>query len=449
MSPRAEPPEREHADRGEYRLLWLRLLIYNLLLLVATPAIACYLLWRSLFRRRALGPWRDRLGLVPRVAGSGGPRIWLHAVSAGEVMAAQPVLEALRAALPSARIAMSSVTAAGMSLARRSCQADAFFYLPLDEPGCMGRALARLRPQLLVVTEKELWPNLLGLSRLSGVKVLVVNGRVSDRMMKRARWARGFVQWLYSLPNRFCVQSEQDARRLRRLGLPDHRVTVSGHTKVDSLAAPGSSPAERLASDLGISGDEVWVVAGSTHAGEEQAALAAFRRLRSAVPRARLLLAPRHLERVPAVAALVAAQGWPVARRSEGRPASPEAIVVLDTMGELRDAYRSAAVAFVGGTLVPVGGHNLLEPTAAGRAVLFGPHTENCSDVADLVVESGVGFRVRDADDLAQQLIRIAGDPRLRVDIAAAARVLIARQRGAARRCAEVACALLGQESAP
>jgi len=334
-----------------------------------------------------------------------------------------------------------------MAVARNTCQADAFFYLPLDSLCTMGWAMRRLRPQLVVITEKELWPNFLGLARLSGARVLVVNGRVSNRMMRRGRWAARLVRWLYRLPDHLCVQSEVDARRLIALGVSRPRITVAGNTKVDAMAQPDEEATRRLASDLAASDDELWLVAGSTHPGEEEAVAEAFRRIREALPGARLLVAPRHLERVAAVSAAIADLGWPVVRRSDGLPPSPDAIVILDTMGELRAAYGLGIAGFVGGTLVPIGGHNLLEPVAAGRAVLFGPHTESCEDMAELVLTSGVGVRIRNPAELAEAFVHTAMDPARRAEIAAAGRALIARQRGAARRCAEIACELLNPES--
>ncbi len=429
---------------GRQWRLAAELFTYNTLLLAGAPAIACWLLWRAL-RRKALGCWRHRLGLVPRLPVREGPRIWLHAVSAGEVGAAKPVLEALRQGLPGARIALSTVTQAGMTIARKSCgSANVFLYLPLDVPAAMGLALSRLRPDLVVVTEKELWPNFLGLARLSGARVLMVNGRVSNRMAQRARWAGRFVQWLYRLPDRLCVQSQQDARRLVDLGVEPARILVAGNTKVDGMAERDQQAEAKLAAELAVSPGDLWLVAGSTHPGEEEAVIEAFRLIRSQLPGARLLLAPRHLERVPAISALVAQRGFPVVRRSERAAASAAPVVVLDTMGELRAAYGCATAAFVGGTLAPVGGHNLLEPVAAGRPVLFGPHTEECADMADLVLESGVGFRVSSGAELAGQFIRLAADASLRARIAATGEALIAGQRGAARRCAEAAQSLLG-----
>jgi len=460
------PNSQQH--RGRQWGLVLRLLAFNLLLLAALPAIVGWMAWRSLVRRKPMGSWRHRLGLVPRMRAGSGPRIWLHAVSAGEVAAARPVLDALRTAFPDARIALSTVTTAGMTIAKRSCRdVDVFCYLPFDAPFCMAQALLRLRPDLVVVAEKELWPNFLGLARLFGARVLVVNGRVSDRTIGRAKWLPGFVAWLYQLPDLLCVQSSQDSKRLLDLGVATSRVLVAGNTKVDSLSERDARLEAELAADLGVLADDVWLVAGSTHPGEDEAVVDAFGAIRERIPRARLLLAPRHLERVPAVSAMVAQRGFRVLRRSElcrrdvagstrqagngsvGSEPPSEAVVVLDTIGELRSAYALAAAGFVGGTLVPIGGHNLLEPPAVGRPVIFGPYTANCSDVAEMVTSEQVGFCVDTAQDLAERFIGIAGDAAARSRIGLAAERLMRRQRGAAERCAGAAGVLLGLRGAP
>jgi len=433
----------EKRDRRARRRLLAGLAVYNLLLLLALPVLLLWLAYRAAVRRKGLGCWRHKLGLVPR-ATEGWPRIWLHAVSAGEMGALQPVYARLRAALPEAYVAVSTITPAGMAAAERACPgAQARFYLPFDWADCIGVALLlRVRPDLVVVTERELWPNFLGIARLMGAEVLVVNGRVSDRLRARARRALGAERWRYQLPSCLCVQSQEDAARLAAMGVSKEQVVVAGNTKADAMAARDPAAEAALAQALGAKPEELWLVAGSTHAGEEEAVVAAFAAIRARRPEARLLLAPRHLERVTEVCAQVAEAGHPAARRSEGTPPR-EAVVVLDTMGELRSAYALGPAGFVGGTLVPIGGHNLLEPPAAGRAVLFGPHTEYCADVADLVVGAGVGFRVAGAEELAETFLRICSDDPLRTRIAEAGPALIASQQGAAQRCANIALALL------
>jgi len=426
--------------------LALELLGYNLLLLAFLPAIAGWVSWRLLVMGKPIGRWSHRLGVVPRLPERAGPRIWVHAVSAGEMTAARPVIAELKRQFPQAEIALSTHTDTGMEVARRSCpEADALFYLPLDLPVPMGLAMLRLRPQLLVLVEKELWPNLLAAAHLGGAAVLAVNGRVSDRMVKRGRVVPTLVRRMYRLLDVICVQSDEDARRLRMLGVPGRlpRVVVAGNTKADTLAGRDREAEERLAAALGVSESDLWLVAGSTHPGEEEQVVEAFLAIQQELPSARLLLAPRHLERVPSVSAMIAGRGLSVVRRSEPARPGEKAVVVLDTMGELGTAYGFAAAAFVGGTLVAVGGHNLLEPTAVGAPVLFGPHTENCADTADLIAQARVGFRVGDGAALARAFVALARDTGERQAIARRAERLMAEQRGASSRCAAEAAGLL------
>jgi 3-deoxy-D-manno-octulosonic-acid transferase len=314
----------------------------------------------------------------------------------------------------------------------------------------MGLAMLRIRPDLLVLVEKELWPNLLAAAHLRGAAVLAVNGRVSDRMVRRARVVPTVVRRLYRLLDVICAQSEEDARRLRLLGLsgPSPLIVVAGNTKADTLAGRDEAAEARLAAALAVSESELWLVAGSTHPGEEEQVVDAFLAIQQELPSARLLLAPRHLERLPGVSAMVAKRGLQVARRSEGRRPGEDAVVVLDTMGELRAAYACAAAAFVGGTLVPIGGHNLLEPTAVGVPVLFGPHTENCADTADLLTQAGVGFQVADAAALARAFLSLARDGEARQAIALRAERLMAEQHGASSRCVAEAAGLLARRGA-
>ena len=431
--------------------LALELLAYNLLLLPFLPVIALWVGWRLLALRKPIGRWSHRLGLVPRPPHTTGPRIWVHAVSAGEMTAAKPVIAELRRRFPRAAIGVSTHTDTGMEVARKSCrEADVFFYLPFDLPISMGLAMLRMRPDLLVLVEKELWPNLLAVAHLRGAPVLAVNGRVSDRMLRRARVVPTLVRRLYRLLDVICVQSEEDARRLRLLGLsdPSPRIVVAGNTKADTLAGRDQAAEAQMGEALAVSESDLWLVAGSTHPGEEEQVVDAFLAIQQEVPSARLLIAPRHLERLPNVSAMIAKRGLQVVRRSEGRRPGENAVVVLDTMGELRAAYACAASAFVGGTLVPIGGHNLLEPPAVGVPVLFGPHTENCADTADLLLQAGIGFRVADGLALARAFLSLARDREARWAIARRAERLMAEQHGASSRCVGEAAGMLARRGA-
>lgn len=349
---------------------------------------------------------RERLGGVPATE-AGRPAIWIHGASVGEITALAPIVRTLRRELPAYRLVVSTSTPGGReAAAARIPEADARVLFPFDVPWAVRRALTAVSPRLVLFSETELWPNFLATVARRGVPAIMVSGRVSARAFGRyRRWRRLFAPALAGV-RVFCVQSLETARRLVALGAPRSRVVVTGSVKAaapDGLVAGATS----LAS-LGCAGDAV-LVAGSTHAGEEEAVLAAFARIRVAVPEARLLLAPRKPERFDEVARALSAAGLRFVRRSElargARWPSAVPIVLLDSLGELAALYPGARAAFVGGTLVPVGGHNVLEPAAAGVPVVFGPYVEHTRDAALRLLAAGAAVEVGDADALARVLV--------------------------------------------
>ncbi len=354
--------------------------------------------------------WRrgltERFGDVePTPAGQ--PAIWIHGASVGELTALAPVVHALRHELPDHRLVLSSMTVGGRTAAAsRVRDADGRFLFPLDLPMLVARALDRVRPRLVLFSETELWPNFLGALAARGIPAIMVSGRISPGAFARyRRWRWLFAPALESV-RWFCVQSLDSARRLVALGAPATRVVVTGSLKT----APPLPPADTALSlaSLGVASDPV-LVAASTHAGEEDAVLDAFARIRAGEPRARLVLAPRKPDRTEEVAGIVGSRGLALARRSTLGPGArwPEdvPVLLLDTLGELAGLYRGARLAFVGGTLVPVGGHNVLEPAALGVALVVGPHVANvATDVARLRAR---GAAVQ-ADDAATLAVRAA-----------------------------------------
>jgi 3-deoxy-D-manno-octulosonic-acid transferase len=301
-------------------------------------------------------------------------------------------------------LVLSTTSLAGRELARRLPEAEGAFLLPFDAPPPIARVLDRLRPELFVFTETELWPNLLAALGARGIPVALVSGRVSPRAFRRYRWARGLLAEAFRSVSLFGMQSEAEAERLLALGAPAERIAVTGSLKLDAeppLPSFGVPP-----------GVPLWV-AGSTHSGEERACLEAFGNVRRQFPELRLLLAPRHLERLPEVERTLARAGLRWARRTAigstwtGDPP----VLLLDTLGELAGSYRLGTVAFVGGTLVPVGGHNLIEPARAGLPVLFGPHVEKVEAAARALEASGGGRRVASAADLSEALAVWLADP--------------------------------------
>jgi len=380
--------------------------------------------------------WRhlpQRFGFLPRISAPQRGRIWLHAAGPGEVTGAAPVIRALLARRPGADLVVSSYEEPGLRMAQRLFpDARARFFLPFDFLPLVRLAVARVRPTLCVLMETELWPNFLWTLARRGVPVAVINGQISDTAFRRARRFRGFYRWMLGHLAITCAQSAEEAERFCALGQPADRLLTVGSVKFDGLQQPNETVRERLREDLQLRADEPLLVAGSTHAGEEVLVLAAFTVLRRRIPGLRVLIAPRDRTRAGDVAALTARASYSVCRRSAPQPGV--AVVVLDTMGELASAFGLGAVGFVGGSLVPVGGHNLLEPLAWGRPVVFGPHVQSFKEIADAVLAAGLGRQVSSAPALTKALAAYFESPELLSEVAARAPEFLRRHAGATER---------------
>lgn len=360
------------------------------------------------------------------------PRCWIHAVSVGESAAAVPLVEGIRRRWPELGIVVSTITPTGARIvAERLAGAATHRYFPIDLPGPVGRALDAARPRFFVAIETELWPNFLRALARRGVPAMIANGRISDRSFRRYRWIRALMRRVLADVAVFAMQTEEDARRIVALGAPPDRVVVTGNLKSDLL--PEADPeGERWRQRLGLgAGTPLWI-AGSTHRGEEAVVLDAFARLRARCPQLALLLAPRHPERADEVEALLRERGLSAVRRSRlGAGAPAGSVVILDTVGELAGLYALADVVFVGGSLVPVGGHNVLEPAMRGKPVLMGPHMSNFREGAELLQQSGGGLVVEDGPALEQELARLLADPDHARGMGEAARTAFAGRQGA------------------
>lgn len=432
-------------------------LLYNLALgaglVVGAPV---WIPWVLLSRkRRANLPERLGLrGVPPPTPADGRPTVWIHAVSVGETLAAVPLLRLLRRRISDVRQVISSVTLTGRETAVKSLSgvADDGFYFPFDLPGLCGWFLDRLRPDVVVIVETEIWPNFIAACARRRIPVVIVNGRLSKRSFAGYMRFRWFFAPILRTLRTISAQTEEDAGRFIALGAPRENVLVGGNLKFDvSPPEIAESPLSGLLLREKAAG-ALWVVAGSTHDGEEAELLRSFLAARKENPSMRLLLAPRHPERFDAVEALVHREDVSLARRTS-IPAEarrlPEPVLLLDTVGELSGAYAAADLAFVGGSLVPKGGHNIIEPAWHGVPTIVGPHMENFREISDAFLAGQALIRVAGEEELADRLTRFASDPTVFRETGRRAKDLLEMFRGTSEASADVVrTALMYREAA-
>ena len=422
--------------------------LYNAILILTTPLWAMYLLHRYLTGKERLS-WVQRWGRLPAalVAKPGGRRrIWAHAVSAGEVVAAVPILRELRKALPDYDLYLSVTTAAGMEMAEQRARelVDGIFYFPLDLPWVARHVVKQIAPQLFISLESEMWPNVLYELKRHGAATVMANGRISERSYRRIQaYARTLFRWVLSNIDWMLVQSEEDAARMRAIGgaAVTERVQVLGNSKFDeevpflSAAAVGA-----MRSGLGLPADAPVLVAGSTRsAAEETEIIRAYNLIRASCPSMCLLIAPRQVQRAAELADAMRKLGLNPVRKTELAQQRDVRHLILDTMGDLAATYAIATYAFVGNSFPPVvkgGGQNLLQPLAQGKPVFFGPRTATIRSEVHLATQAGVGFQVRSAEELAAKGISLLNDPAECLSIGRRARVLVEAHRGVSARYA-------------
>jgi 3-deoxy-D-manno-octulosonic-acid transferase len=388
---------------------------------------------------------RLRLGLYDGVAlPPPGPRVWLHGASAGDVLGLVPIVRELKALRPDARVIISAVTDSGASMARQRLVPDSLAemvtFLPYDLPGACRRALAALRPDVLVLEYTELWPQLIDAASKAGVKLALTNGRLRPRNVPRYRILFRLVGNLLQRFDVLMMRGDDEAERALLLGAPGDRVHVTGNTKFDALAV--SVPAEEdaaLRQALALGAGPLWVC-GSTHEGEEAALLRVFSVLRLEHPDLRLLIAPRYIERAPRVLAL--ARAAKLGARLRSQPGGAEPVIVLDTIGELVRAYQLATLVFVGGSFGRRGGQNILEPAACGKPVLFGPRMENFQDSVQVLVGRG-GLQVKNPVALLRLMRDLLARPDELRKLGELARDAVSSVRGASARDARLIAELL------
>ena len=414
--------------------------VYSVLIVAFFAVMSPYLIYQAVRYRKYVRSLPQRLGYLPVSFNlDGDESIWLHAVSVGEVLTARALLPELRERYPRLRLFLSTTTMTGQEIAKNNLQyVDAVFYFPFDFGFIVRRTLRLVKPRLFIMMETEIWPNLLRACNRAGVKTMLVNGRISSRAYPRYRLARWFFRPVLRHIDRFCMQSDESARRIINIGAERDRVLVTGSLKFDSLEIPGASSAadrgrNRILRYFRITPERPVVIAASTLKGEDEHVLEAFQRIRATMTTALLIIAPRKPERFDEVERLARRSGWNVARRTELRvDAEPRYdVVVLDTIGELAQLYQIATAVFVGGSLVDAGGHNILEPAVFGKPIVFGPYMQNFAEIARAFLDNGAAIQVHSGRELEPVLLDLLGDPVKRARLGAAARALVEANRGA------------------
>jgi 3-deoxy-D-manno-octulosonic-acid transferase len=387
--------------------------IYNTALTVALVPAVLVLPVLALVSERFRSGLPERLGIYGRsvrAALAGARPLWIHAASVGEVLAAKELIASIKARFPERKILLSTFTATGRDLARRSAGADACVLLPLDHPWFVRRALAAVDPAALVLLETELWPNLLRRCYRRGIPIVLLSGRLSQASFRRYFHLRAFFSRVVRSITAIGMQTEEDAERIERLGADPQRVSITGNLK-RAAQTHGQAPKTR-AGALALKADAAAIlVAGSTHRGEDEILLDAFRELKKKFPALLLVLAPRHPQRFADVERLLKESGVRYVKRTEMNGQPLPDVLFLDTLGELPEFYAIADLAFVGGTLVAVGGHNVLEPARCRKPVFFGPFTANVSHMVKELKLCGGGIEVAGKEDLVREAARLLSDP--------------------------------------
>ncbi len=410
--------------------------LYNVLLLVTSPIILAILLVKPRCRHGLL----QRLGWVPgNLRNLTAPVLWIHAVSLGEVTSVVPLVKGLRDCYPHWVFLVSTVTETGREAVEQQLAGVAqHCYCPLDFPWAVQAYVRCLRPTAYIVVETELWPNLLRAFSCQDIPIFLVNGRLSSTSFKRYLYIQGFMTQLLSTITLSLMQSERDARRIIELGAKPSAVHASGNMKFDHVNDESDSHGfVQSPSLLGVTSGEKLIIAGSTHSEEEDQLLRCYKRLNEAFPSLVLLLAPRHIERVNQVEDKVLKHGLLCIRKSRVvlneeiiHDKSQPRVIILDTRGELSLLYSLGWIAFVGGTLTPVGGHNLLEPARWGIPVFFGPYTDHCSEVAQLLLQSGGGIEVQNELQLFDKISNAYQHDSWTEKVGHAAREVVGAHRG-------------------
>lgn len=414
--------------------------LYNTLLLILSPLILLYILYRIFISGKSRKSWRQQLGDV-RLSDELDHRrkVWIHAVSVGESVAAGSVVRELKRSSPDLAVALSTTTEKGQEMAYKSVKdADAIFYYPFDLVPCVSRSLNRVKPAVFASTDTEIWPNFLHIARRRGVKTAMINGTVSDKTLAGARRMPWLYRWALSNLDILCMQSQADAERIISLGADSSKVVVTGNCKADEAPQPMTdADRESLLSMYKISRENLVFVAGSTNPGEEEHVIDAFIAARTDHPQLRLIIAPRQIERRREICDIINAKSLTSAWRSDPSTImGTEDVVILDTFGELAGVYGIAHITFVGGSLIPRGCHSILQPIAQGKPVFFGPYTFKAKDLVAQAKAAGVGFEVADGLQLGEKISGMLADSAFLEQIRVRCEQMMQANLGASQRTA-------------
>jgi 3-deoxy-D-manno-octulosonic-acid transferase len=414
--------------------------LYNLLLNVVFIITFPYLSVRAAWGRHGI---KERMGRVSkeklgRVLNK--KVIWFHAASVGEVKALSTIIPLIKKDHPEYTLVISTITKSGKKEAEKTIKKDVefVFFLPIDLKRFVKRILSKIKPVALILVETELWPNLIKEANERGCFISLINGRISDRSLKRYLWVKSLFRQTLSNFDLLCMQSEEHKDRIIQLGANQDKIRVTGNLKYDRLLyAREAVGKNELKKKLGIPDNSQVIIGGSVRSGEEQILTAVFKKLKPEEDNLILILAPRHLDRLKEMERFLSDQGIKFIRRSQldgSIPIGSQDVILLDTMGELSGLYAIADVAFVGGSLVPVGGHNLLEPAIYGVPVIFGPYIDHFKEEAKILIQSGGGIKVRDEEELCSKLYELLSDKQKRIMLGEKAKRAIQKETGVSER---------------
>jgi len=420
-------------------------LLYNILMILVAVVGLPLFAFRFVRERRFRERLRHNLGFfAPETLAKveGRRPVWFQAASVGEVVAASSIIKEFKRQLPDIPVLISSGTASGYEMAQRILpEADAIIFYPPDLPWLPGRIVNRIQPRAYVPVETELWPNFIRAARRRSIPVVMVNGRIGERSVEHYRQLRRMFTKMLGTVARFCMQSTIDAQYVIRLGADPHRVVVTGNTKYDqNYSSVTDTEKAAFLAELGFTGARPILVAGSTHRGEEEILAEVLRDVRAVFPAAKLLVAPRDIPRCESLVELFRRQGFTAELRSKMATMTDPAgvnVVVLDTIGELGRLYALAELFFVGGSLVPHGGHNILEPAAHGKPILVGPHMFNFKDTYALFTARDACATVLDGRELSLKILEILTDRTLAQRMGEEAAAIVVENQGAAARTVE------------